>query len=1152
MAGFGGEIKLTGATEYQRALQKCSQNLKELSSEMKLVTSTYDQNDKSVEANRARYETLTKKLDEQQNKLSLLKNKYSEMTAVFNTNEAAHKKLIDEYDKEKKQLDSLEKTLGTTSKEYQDQKEKVDSLEKEVEKSTKAYDQNEKALSNMRVEINKAQTECNKTAKEIDQLGKETEQTAEETNKASEGFTVMKGALANLVAQGISRAITAMKELAKTVVSTGVAFDSTMSEVEAISGATATEMEQLTAKAKEMGETTKFSASEAGEAFKYMAMAGWETEDMLNGIEGIMRLAAASGEDLATTSDIVTDALTAMGYSAGDAGKLADVMAAASSNANTNVYLMGETFKYAAPLIGAMGYNMEDAAVAIGMMANAGIKGTQAGTSLRSILSRMASPTSDVETAMKQLGITLTDEEGNMKSLDEVIRDLRTSFADLSETEKAQKASMIAGKNALSGMLAIVNGADEDFERLTAAVNNSTGSAERMSDVMLNNVGGKVTLLKSQLEGVYLTIYNKVEPVISRALTKMSNALRDVDWGNFATKAGNALNEVLKAFEWILKNGSTISAVIQGIVAAFAVTKLANFVSLFTALNPAVVAVTAAVAGLVVVINALTKDTTEAEKAQEEWNAKLDEQRATIEDNVTAWDDLTKARQEALDQGMTELDHYEELYDELTDLVDANGKVKEGYEGRARFITTTLSDALGIEIEMIDGVIQDYGKLQDTIDDVMEKKRAQLILDSQANMYQEAITKQQDELLRLKGIQEQYTERVKDRARAEQELADLQAQHREAAAQNNEEEMEEISRLILKKAEEVVQIKQNTTDLEEQYNAQKELVSEYAYNIAVYENNMALAHEGKYDEMSTVTWNYVKDLEQAGDAQKKALEDQIAATELNLDLMKQDYEKTGDEVYKIQIKNGEKRLKKLKEQLADYESTTEKGLDETEVVWSDSLDDQLTELTGRKIEFKNSGKDLVQMYIDGVATGEPKSKAEMKKVVDVALDEVIKAQPEADKAGQYFIEGVQSGISNQRKQSGVFSAIATFGNNILNKLKNSLKEQSPSKATAQMGQYLLEGLGIGIEDEEDNVLKQVSDFGKATLGAFETSIGGGFAIDTGKVGTVNVSSRRAVQEAEQADMVAAFKTALSQMKIVLDDEVAGQFVENTVTRIIYA
>lgn len=229
-------------------------------------------------------------------------------------------------------------------------------------------------------------------------------------------------------------------------------FESMMSQVKAISGATGQEFDDLTAKAQEMGATTKFTATESAEAFNYMAMAGWKPQQMIDGISGIMSLAAASGEDLGTTSDIVTDALTAFGLQAGDAGHFADVLAQASANANTNVSMLGESFKYVAPVAGAMNYSVEDTSLALGLMANASIKGSMAGTALKTSLANMAAPTDSMAAAMDKYGISLTDSEGNMKSLRGVIDNLRGSLGGLSETEQTAAASTIFGKEAMAGM----------------------------------------------------------------------------------------------------------------------------------------------------------------------------------------------------------------------------------------------------------------------------------------------------------------------------------------------------------------------------------------------------------------------------------------------------------------------------------------------------------------------------------------------------------------------------------------------------------------------------------------------------------------------------------------------------------------------------
>lgn len=297
-------------------------------------------------------------------------------------------------------------------------------------------------------------------------------------------------------------------------VKTATDFEAGMSEVKAISGATGSEFDALRDKAIEMGAKTKFSASDSADAFKYMAMAGWDASQMMDGIAGIMDLAAASGEDLATTSDIVTDALTAFGLQASDSAHFADVLAQASSKSNTNVGLMGETFKYVAPVAGALGYSIEDTAVAIGLMANSGIKGSQAGTALRSTITRLAKPVGEAKDAVEELKISITNADGTMKPLSQTMVELREKFAGLTEEQKTQYAAMLAGQEGMSGLLAIVNASDEDFQKLTDEINNANGAAEDMASVMMDNTAGAVEQLKGALESAGILIGEQLTPYI--------------------------------------------------------------------------------------------------------------------------------------------------------------------------------------------------------------------------------------------------------------------------------------------------------------------------------------------------------------------------------------------------------------------------------------------------------------------------------------------------------------------------------------------------------------------------------------------------------------------------------------------------------------
>lgn len=372
------------------------------------------------------------------------------------------------------------------------------------------------------------------------------------------------------------------------IIKTTADFDASMSKVAAVSGAAGEDFDSLRNKAREMGATTKFTASEAAEAMNYMAMAGWKTDQMLEGVSGIMNLAAASGEELATTSDIVTDALTAFGMKAEDSGRLADILAASASNANTNVAMMGESFKYVAPVAGSLGYSAEDVAVALGLMANSGIKADMAGTSLRNMFQRMAKPTKESAAAMERLGLNLYDDEGKMYSFRQIMDQLRGSMQQINMpleeynrqldeldaaladgtikqkkydqeleelnkqafgaegAEKARAAAMLGGTRAMSGLLAIANATEEDYTKLTAAVDNSSqafaktkdgivplnealasgaeiietyeGSAAAMAATMQDNAAGQMEILKSQLQELAISLGDTLMPLLRELL----------------------------------------------------------------------------------------------------------------------------------------------------------------------------------------------------------------------------------------------------------------------------------------------------------------------------------------------------------------------------------------------------------------------------------------------------------------------------------------------------------------------------------------------------------------------------------------------------------------------------------------------------------
>lgn len=439
------------------------------------------------------------------------------------------RKVESEFGKEAAAQDKAAAKAKVLNKQIETQRQRVEKLAEMYEKSKDVKGEDAAESLKWAQALNAAQTELNNLERELKELPSDLELTGKAMQESGRKIQAAGDAMSS-VGQKMTRTLTApLLAMGTAMVKIAADFDSQMSKVSAISGSTGDELERLADKARELGASTKFSATEVGQAYEYMAMAGWKTEDMLDGVAGLLDLAAASGEDLASVSDIVTDTLTGFNKSAADAEHFADVMAATSANANTNVAMMGETFKYVAPVAGALAYSMEDTALAVGLMANSGIKASQAGTSLRSILSRMASPTEATAAAMKKIGVSLTDEEGNMKSMRQVIDDLRAGFAGLNETERAQVATAIAGKNAMSALLAIVGATEEDYNKLADAIDHSNGAASDMAKTMQDNLGGRLTALKSKTEELAIGMGNALMPTAERLVASVSKL---VDWLN--------------------------------------------------------------------------------------------------------------------------------------------------------------------------------------------------------------------------------------------------------------------------------------------------------------------------------------------------------------------------------------------------------------------------------------------------------------------------------------------------------------------------------------------------------------------------------------------------------------------------------------------
>lgn len=541
---IGAKIRLDGEKDFKRAVSSINSDLKVLGSELKKTESEYKGNENSVSALAAKSEQFTKIAEAQRQKIEVLQKAVEKSREKYTTAGQNVEKYRNELADAERELDRLKHSEDATTDEVQEQEKAVAELTKKLETAEKGYATAEKQTKNWEISLNRAEAELNDTQRELGETNQKLKEIGESSRYSKEQIENAESTLSDFgrkakpIADGFKAAFKtvlavsaaaagASAAVIKKSVDIGSDFESQMSKVKAISGATEQEMTALTEKAKELGGSTKFTAKEAGEALEYMSMAGWKTADMLGGIEGVMNLAAASGEDLGKTSDIVTDALTAFGMKAADAGHFADVLAAASSNANTNVGMMGETFKYVGAAAGALHYSAEDVGLSIGLMANAGIKASQAGTELNSIYTRLAVNTNGARDAIEDLKIEFYNVDGSARSWGTILDELRVKTADMTQKEKIRFANTVAGQRAQAGLLAMLNATSADYDKLTKSINGADGAAKRMADTMQDNLQGQLTVLKSGLEGAAISIYDEMQKPLTEGVKTIVTTLND-------------------------------------------------------------------------------------------------------------------------------------------------------------------------------------------------------------------------------------------------------------------------------------------------------------------------------------------------------------------------------------------------------------------------------------------------------------------------------------------------------------------------------------------------------------------------------------------------------------------------------------------------
>lgn len=1103
MAGRTVSIRFAveGEDQYRQSMKNINADLKTQKSELELLKTTYQGQQNSMAALEAKGRTLASMYDTQKQKVQQAQAALDNAKNAQNQHAQAVETYKTSLSAAQQELDRLKTSTGDTAQAQERQKQVIADLTQKlqteqaaqqaaaqgVQSWTQTLNYAQRDLGNLDMEIqqnNQYLTEARRSAdgcaSSIDEYGNAAREAAAESEEFGDTSTAAIDALATALATaGIAKALGEIKDALKDCVDTAGGFESQMSTVAAISGASGEDMAKLSEKAKEMGATTSFTAVEAGQGLEYMAMAGWKTEDMLNGLPGIMNLAAASGEQLGMVSDIVTDALTALGLTAADSARFADVLAAASSNSNTNVAMMGETFKYAGAMAGSLGYSMEDTALMIGLMANTGIKASMAGTALNAIMTRLATDTKGAATAIEKIGVDFYTTEGKARPLRDVMGELRVATKEYTDEQKSSLAKTVAGVEAQKGLLAILNASEADYRKLADAIDASNGAAQTMAEIRLDNYQGSVTLLESAMEGLKIQIGDNLLPV----MTDLADA-----GANAAAIAQAWVADNPQAVHMISALTAGFAVLTAGIVGYTAVTKAAAAAQvIFNAAlsNPVVMAISgiaalAAAVGTYVVAaksasgesDGLRKKLGELKTTQEETAHKAVATASAAQgyvDKLAALESQTSmTRAEQLDYKQT-VEQLGALMPDLNlELNEQTGLLKDGAE------------ALRVSVEQWrDLAIQQA--LQD---------RYQGVLEGQAN----AIIDLTEKELALKDAQEHKNEIELEMVQTQERLNQLQQYSGDDGEQYAEREAS------------IAQLQQRMGELTGEYQTAKDAVEEQdeavrdaTHTAAEYDTELARLSETQ-EAMAEAATSGADELEEANTKVKTALE----TVESKYKKLKKEARESIDEQIgkwdemdnkaKTSAAEVNKALQSQITYLQNYTKNLENlsnrnidGVDALVTSLSDGSEESAAILAGLAGASDKEIKEVVanlgkveegkENFSKTVALLEPEMKSAMNAAV-AAADVYDRMVPNGENAGQGVADGVHA------KRDEVWKEFYELGLLSDRAFKAGAEIKSPSRKMIRNGGWMVLGVIKGTEEKKSLLWANMAALGVLAAQAF--------------------------------------------------------------------
>lgn len=854
-------------------------------------------------------------------------------------------------------------------------------------------------------------------------------------------------------------------------VTTGNDFEKQMSRVQAISGATKDELEQLTNQAIDLGASTSFSASEVASGMENLASAGFTTSEIMEAMPGLLDLAASSGAELATASEIAASAIRGFGLEANESAHVADVFAEAAARTNAQTEDMGEAMKYVAPVAKTVGLSIEETAAAIGIMSDAGIKGSQAGTTLRSGLVRIVKPTKQVKDAMEQLNVEFYNSDGTMKSLTEIVEVLQKSTAGLTDETKNQALAQIFGTEALSGMLALVNRGSDELSNMTKSFEDADGAASEMADTMLNNTSGAIEELKGSLESAGIAIQKELAPYIKdladyiKDLVDKFNDLSDEEKDNII-KTVSLTAAIGPALKIIGNLGSGIGKVVK--ISGKLSQKIGELIPKITQtstgtfkLKSALSALGVGGAGAVAFFGAAALGIGAYQLKQHETIIEANKLTQETIKQKEAFNSLIESQNQKLAIDMQQISKTEELWQELQKITDENGKVKSGYEERAKVITSALSEALGTEINLNGDVVQGYKDIQNEIDNLIRKKKAEAIMSAQEEAYTEAFSARQDAYKKILDIQNQISEK----------------QSKIAFADGRE------------RAKLTSDIGALTKSLQEQQN----LVKEYDVTIADYEYDQKLAMENTADSVAElINRNAISYQSDVNNLQQSGLDklNYYTAQLQNYKNYKQQERDAGntanEQMYQDQINADEQQLQLTAQSFAKQITKIEDLTPEMVKTYGDIADYSTDEFNKAISNLpENVAKELNSIIWTVDTSTLPNSTQSLGDRAAQKFKEKYN-NAEGKSASDDYLAGAEKGLNSSA--GSFWNLLFNIGNRGNSQFRKGLGDGSPSILAERAIIDYFAGANIGMNDAGKDLLKDMNKYGEKANSEFSEAL----------------------------------------------------------------